>query len=146
MSQPLRSSVPKFLQASRMAMISACAVGSVCSKTQLPELPAMRVPFTTTAPNGPPLPASSACSAKSTAICMYRLRAAAAAVFCCWEDLFEDLLIFLLDRRVKKLCHGLEKIITGVDGGWPPAGAVGGMGNCCGALRADTGSGPWQPG
>src|ERR1700749_3318008 len=78
-----------------MAMISAWAVGSVCLNTQLPELTTIRVTRTTIAPNGPPLPASSVCSARSTAICINRLRSARAALrLRCGEALGGLLIIF----------------------------------------------------
>src|SRR5579883_3078578 len=60
MVQPLRSGVPSRRQASRMAAISACQVGSHSGSTRACPSPTIAPSRTITAPNGPPICSSSA--------------------------------------------------------------------------------------
>lgn len=53
-SQPLRSNVFSFLQALRIALTSACAVGSLLAVTRFTPVATTLPSFTITAPNGPP--------------------------------------------------------------------------------------------
>ena len=69
-SQPSSTNVPSAWQALRMAVTSACAVGSLEAVTWLAPV-AMTLPsFTMTAPNGPPRPLVTLVVARSMACCM----------------------------------------------------------------------------
>ena len=53
-SYPLRLNVPNLEQAARMALTSACAVGSQCDVTRFTPLYIITPSYALIAPNGPP--------------------------------------------------------------------------------------------
>ncbi len=55
-SQPSNEKVPNLAHASRMAVISPCAVGSFVPTTRFHPSPTMVPSLTITAPKGPPAP------------------------------------------------------------------------------------------